>query len=164
MFLNIENLTLDKLDCFPSYFSLHYFFQRCQHIRMGVDWRINLWASFLGLKDHHLTTRFLRGVHSLFMPKKISTITPNALGKESRYKGMIKGILLWLRDIVKIIGSNEVKYTSGYEFTLYRGAIFWKSFKQTFIACAVIEPKFIVLDKSNEETEWLQLFLEDIPF
>ncbi|PHT69058.1 hypothetical protein T459_28545 [Capsicum annuum] len=64
----------------------------------------------------------------------------------------------------KIIGSNEVKSTNGYVFTIGGGAISWKSSKQTCIARSTMESEFITLDKVGEEAEWLQNFLEDIPY
>ncbi|PHT76704.1 hypothetical protein T459_20226 [Capsicum annuum] len=63
-----------------------------------------------------------------------------------------------------ITGSNEVKSTSGYVFTIGGRAVFWKSSKQTCIACSTMEYEFIALDKAGEEAEWLRNFLEDIPY
>ncbi|PHU23215.1 hypothetical protein BC332_08322 [Capsicum chinense] len=62
----------------------------------------------------------------------------------------------------KITGSNEVKSTSGYVFTIGGGAISWKSSKQTCITRSIMESEFIALDKASEEEEWLRNFLEDI--
>ncbi|PHT75012.1 Glyceraldehyde-3-phosphate dehydrogenase, cytosolic [Capsicum annuum] len=61
-------------------------------------------------------------------------------------------------------GSNEVKSTSGYVFTIDGGAVSWKSSKQTCIARSIMKSEFIALDKAGEEAEWLQNFLEDIPY
>ncbi|KAF3621972.1 hypothetical protein FXO37_32515 [Capsicum annuum] len=63
-----------------------------------------------------------------------------------------------------ITGSNEVKSTSGYVFTIGGGAVSWKSSKQTCIARSTMESEFIALDKVGEEVEWLRNFLEDIPY
>ncbi|PHT43509.1 ATP phosphoribosyltransferase 1, chloroplastic [Capsicum baccatum] len=63
-----------------------------------------------------------------------------------------------------ITGSNEVKSTSGYVFTIGGGAVSWKSSKQTCIARSTMESEFIALDKAGEEAEWLRNFLEDIPY
>ncbi|PHT41215.1 Glyceraldehyde-3-phosphate dehydrogenase, cytosolic [Capsicum baccatum] len=63
-----------------------------------------------------------------------------------------------------ITGSNEVKSTSGYVFTIDGGAVSWKSSKQTCTACSTMKFEFIALDKAGEEVEWLQNFLEDIPY
>ncbi|PHT48781.1 hypothetical protein CQW23_12989 [Capsicum baccatum] len=63
-----------------------------------------------------------------------------------------------------ITGSNEVKSTSGYAFTIGGGEVSWKSSKQTCIAHSTIESEFIALDKAGEEVEWLRNFLEDIPY
>ncbi|KAF3662310.1 hypothetical protein FXO38_11233, partial [Capsicum annuum] len=67
-------------------------------------------------------------------------------------------------DATWITGSNEVKFISGYVFTIGGGAVSWKSSKQTCIARSTMEYKFITLDKAGEETEWLQNFLEDISY
>ncbi|PHT37062.1 putative plastid-lipid-associated protein 13, chloroplastic [Capsicum baccatum] len=63
-----------------------------------------------------------------------------------------------------ITESNEVKSTNGYVFTTGRGAVSWKSSKQTCIARSTMESEFIALDKAGEEAEWLRNFLEDIPY
>ena len=63
-----------------------------------------------------------------------------------------------------IIGSNEVKSTSGYVFTIGGGAVSWKSSKQNCVALSTIESEFIALNKVGEEAEWLRNFLEDIPY
>ncbi|KAF3652463.1 putative 17.9 kDa class I heat shock protein-like [Capsicum annuum] len=63
-----------------------------------------------------------------------------------------------------ITGSNKVKSTSGYVFTIGGGAVSWKSSKQTCIARSTMESEFIALDKAGEEAEWLRNFLEDIPY
>ncbi|PHT89514.1 hypothetical protein T459_04627 [Capsicum annuum] len=65
-------------------------------------------------------------------------------------------------DINWITGLNEVKSTSGYVFTISKGAVSWKSSKQTYITRSTMESIFIALDKAGEEVEWLQNFLEDI--
>ncbi|KAF3644127.1 hypothetical protein FXO38_03061 [Capsicum annuum] len=63
-----------------------------------------------------------------------------------------------------ITGSTEVKSTSEYVFTIGGGAVSWKLSKQICIARSTMESKFITLDKVSEEAEWLQNFLEDIPY
>ncbi|KAM3327422.1 hypothetical protein P3S67_002548 [Capsicum chacoense] len=63
-----------------------------------------------------------------------------------------------------ITESNEVKSTSGYVFTISKGALAWKSSKQTCIARSTMESEFIALDKAGEEVKWLQNFLEYIPY
>ena len=77
-----------------------------------------------------------------------------------KYPVVIKGY----NDANWITGSNEVKSTSGYVFTLSGVAVSWRSFKQTCIARSTIESEFIALDKAGEEAEWLRNFLEDIPY
>ena len=53
----------------------------------------------------------------------------------------------WISD------SDEMKSTSGYIFTLGRGAISWKSSKQTFITRSTREAKFIALEKVSYEAD-----------
>ncbi|PHT97140.1 hypothetical protein BC332_33933 [Capsicum chinense] len=78
----------------------------------------------------------------------------------NKYPAVLEGY----SDTNWITGSNEVKSISGYEFTIGGGAVSWKSSKQTCIARSLMESEFIALDKSIEEVEWLQNFLEDIPY
>jgi hypothetical protein len=49
----------------------------------------------------------------------------------------------WISD------SNEVKPTSGYVFTLARGAVSWKSSKQTCIARSTMEAELVALEKTD---------------
>ncbi|KAF3638957.1 putative premnaspirodiene oxygenase-like [Capsicum annuum] len=63
-----------------------------------------------------------------------------------------------------ITGSNEVKSTSQYVFTISGGAVSSKSSKQTCIARSTMEFEFIALDKAGEEAEWLRNFSKDIPY
>ncbi|PHT68667.1 hypothetical protein T459_28154 [Capsicum annuum] len=71
-------------------------------------------------------------------------------------------VLEGYNDANQITGSNEVKSISGYVFTIGRGAISWKSSKQTCITRSIMESEFISLDKAGEEAERLWNFLEDI--
>ncbi|PHT31151.1 hypothetical protein CQW23_27488 [Capsicum baccatum] len=63
-----------------------------------------------------------------------------------------------------ITGSNEVKFTSGYVFTIGGGVVSWKSSKQICISRSTMKSEFIALDKTGEEAEELRNFLEDIPY
>ncbi|PHT58324.1 hypothetical protein CQW23_00687 [Capsicum baccatum] len=78
----------------------------------------------------------------------------------NKYPAVLEGY----SDANWITGSNEVKSTSGYVFTIGGGAVSWKSSKQTCITRSTIESEFITLDKADEEAEWLRNFLEDIPY
>ncbi|PHU01382.1 hypothetical protein BC332_31169 [Capsicum chinense] len=78
----------------------------------------------------------------------------------NKYPAVLEGY----SDANWITGSNEVKSTSGYVFTIDGGAVSWKSSKQTCIAHFTMEFEFIALDKVSEEAEWLRNFLEDIPY
>ena len=53
----------------------------------------------------------------------------------------------WISD------TNELKPTSGYVFTLARGAVSWKSSKQIVIARSTMESKLIALKKACSEAE-----------
>ncbi|PHU25293.1 hypothetical protein BC332_03625 [Capsicum chinense] len=78
----------------------------------------------------------------------------------NKYPAVLEGY----SDANWITGSNEVKSTSGYVFTIGGGAVSWKSSKHTCISRSTMESEFIALDKASEEAEWLQNFLEDIPY
>ncbi|KAF3685056.1 hypothetical protein FXO37_01003 [Capsicum annuum] len=78
----------------------------------------------------------------------------------NKYPALLEGY----SDTNWITGSNEVKSTSGYVFTIGGGAVSWKSSKQTCIARSTMESERIALDKDGEEVEWIQNFLEDIPY
>ncbi|PHU00079.1 hypothetical protein BC332_29866 [Capsicum chinense] len=67
----------------------------------------------------------------------------------NKYPGVLEGY----SDANWITGSNKVKSTSGYVFTIGRGAVSWKSFKQTCIAHSTMESEFIALNKPSEEAE-----------
>jgi len=58
---------------------------------------------------------------------------------------------------------DEVSSTSGYVFTVGRGAISWKSVKQTCISRSTTESKFITLELVGQETEWFKGLLADVP-
>ena len=60
-----------------------------------------------------------------------------------------------------ISNSNEMKSTSGYVFILGGSAISWKSAKQTCITRSTMEAKFITLEKTSSEVEWLRNLLVD---
>lgn len=63
----------------------------------------------------------------------------------------------WISDTI------DTKSMSGYIFTLSRGAISWKSTKQTYEAHSIMEVKFISLEKVGVEAEWLRNLIADIP-
>ena len=56
-----------------------------------------------------------------------------------------------------------MKSTSGYVFTLGRGAVSWKSSKQTCITQSTLEAEFIALKKASSKVEWLINLLSNIP-
>ncbi|XP_031261520.1 secreted RxLR effector protein 161-like [Pistacia vera] len=63
----------------------------------------------------------------------------------------------WISD------SDEIKYRSGYIFTLDRDDVPWKSSKQTCIARSTMESELITLEKACSEAEWLRNLLADLP-
>ena len=62
-----------------------------------------------------------------------------------------------------IFDSYELKFTSGYVFTLGGGAVAWKSFKRTLIATSTMESEFIALESTGKEAKLLRNFLSRIP-
>ncbi|KAF3625148.1 putative metalloendoproteinase 1-like [Capsicum annuum] len=78
----------------------------------------------------------------------------------NKYPAVLEGY----SDANWITGSNEVKSTSGYVFTIGGGAVSWKSSKQTCIARSTMKSEFIALDKAGEEAEWLRNFFKDISY
>ena len=62
----------------------------------------------------------------------------------------------WAGDI------DSQKSTSGYVFTLYGGAIFWKSRKQNVIATSSTEAKYITSTEAAKEALWLRHLMAEI--
>ena len=58
--------------------------------------------------------------------------------------------------------SNDNKSTSGWIFSLGRGAISWASKKQTYISHSTMESEFIAIAVVGKEAEWLRNMLFDI--
>jgi len=75
-----------------------------------------------------------------------------------KYPTVLKGY----SDANWITGSNKVKSTSGYVFTLGGGAISWKFSKKTCIASSTMISELGALDKAGEQVERLRNFLIDI--
>ncbi|PHT38595.1 hypothetical protein CQW23_22168 [Capsicum baccatum] len=63
----------------------------------------------------------------------------------NKYSAVLEGY----SDANWITGSNEVKSTSEYVFTIGGGAVSWKSSKQTCIARSTMKSEFIALDKRH---------------
>ena len=59
--------------------------------------------------------------------------------------------------------SNDSKATSGYIFSIVRGAISWKSKKHTILAQSTMKSKMIALAIASEKVDWLRNLLSDIP-
>ncbi|KAL6348694.1 hypothetical protein AAG906_019428 [Vitis piasezkii] len=58
---------------------------------------------------------------------------------------------------------DVMKSTSGYVFIFGGSIVSWKSTKQTCITRYTMEAKFIALEKTSFEAEWLENLLVDIP-
>ena len=56
-------------------------------------------------------------------------------------------------DVNWVSDNDKVSSTKGYVFTLGRGAISWKSAKQTYIAPSTMESEFIALELAGQEAE-----------
>ena len=75
-----------------------------------------------------------------------------------RYPAVIEGYT----DANWISSKKALKPTSDYVFTLVRGAISWKSSKQSMITHSTMEAEFVTFDKCTQEAEYLRQFLKDI--
>lgn len=57
---------------------------------------------------------------------------------------------------------NERKCAFGYVFTLARSAVSWRSVKQSCIAYAIVEAKYVTASEACKEAVWLRKFLMDL--
>ena len=71
-------------------------------------------------------------------------------------------ILEGYSDVNWIPNTKDLKFTSGYVFTIYRAVVSWKSSIQICIARSMIKSDFIALDKAKKEVQWIKNLLEDI--
>ena len=55
--------------------------------------------------------------------------------------------------------ANDRKFTSGYIFTLAKGAISWKSSKQTVTASSTMYAKFVACYEASGQVTWLKKFV-----
>ena len=67
----------------------------------------------------------------------------------NKFSTMLEGFC----DANQLSGNDEVSSTSGYMFTLGRGATSWKSAKQTCIVRSTMEAEFLVLELLGQEVE-----------
>ncbi|KAA0061332.1 gag/pol protein [Cucumis melo var. makuwa] len=94
----------------------------------------------------------------------------------------VKNILKYLRrtkDYILLYGTKDLSFTeytdsdfqtdkdarkstSGSIFTLNKGAIVWRSVKQTCIADSTMEAKYVAACEVVKETVWLRKFLTDL--
>jgi hypothetical protein len=88
--------------------------------------------------------------------------------KVLRYLQGTKGLMLTYRrsDSLQIEGysdsdyaGDERKSTSGYILTLARGAISWKSSKQTVIASSTMYAEFVACYEATGQVNWLKKFI-----
>ena len=65
--------------------------------------------------------------------------------------------------IVGYLDSNyagdDRKFTSGYVFTLARGAILWKSSKQTITTSSTMYAEFVACYETTGQVNWLNKFI-----
>ena len=61
-----------------------------------------------------------------------------------------------------VTSASDNKSTSGWIFTIAKGAISWASKKQTCISHSTMESEFIALAAAGKEAEWLRNLLLDI--
>jgi hypothetical protein len=54
---------------------------------------------------------------------------------------------------------DDRKSTSGYVFTLTKGAILWKSSKQTVTASSTMYAEFVACYEATEQVKWLKEFV-----
>ena len=54
------------------------------------------------------------------------------------------------------------KSTSGYVFTLYGGAVCWRSIKQTCVADSTTEAEYVAASEAAKEAVWLKKFIMDL--
>ncbi|KAF3655280.1 hypothetical protein FXO38_00338 [Capsicum annuum] len=151
-----------------DYFDTYSPVMRITSIRMLIAL-----AAVYGLEIHQMDvkTTLLDGEleEEIYMEQPEGFVIPE---KENKVYKLVKSlyglkyptVLKGYSDANWITGSNEVKSTSGYVFTIGGGAVSWKSSKQTYIACSIMELEFITLDKASEEAEWIWNFFEDIPY
>ena len=57
---------------------------------------------------------------------------------------------------------DDSKSMSGYVFTLYGGAICWKSSKQPTVVDSVCEAEYIAASDAAKEAVWLQKFITEL--
>lgn len=74
-------------------------------------------------------------------------------------------------DLLEVIEYSDYDYngfldcpksTSGYVFMLARGAISWKSSKQSLIALSIIEDEFVACSEASNHALWLRNFISRI--
>ena len=54
---------------------------------------------------------------------------------------------------------DDSKSVLGYVFTMNKGAICWKSFKQHMMADSVCEEEFIAISDASKKVVWLKKFI-----
>ena len=113
-----------------------------------------------------------------FAVYKISRYTSNpstehwkAIGRIFGYLKRTKNLGLFSYDFPAVLegysdaswvtSASDNKSTSGWIFTIAKGAISWASKKQTCISHSTMESEFIALAAAGKEAEWLRNLLLD---
>jgi hypothetical protein len=60
--------------------------------------------------------------------------------------------------------NDDLKSTTGYIFLSSRGAITWKSKKQTVIALSMMESEYVALSEAGREAVWLRNLYDELGF
>jgi hypothetical protein len=93
--------------------------------------------------------------------------------KALRYVQGTTGLMLtYIRsDVLEIVGYSYADYaedrddrksTSGYVFTLARGAISWRSSKQELVATSTMYAEFIACYEALGQVMWLKKFIPEL--
>jgi hypothetical protein len=96
-----------------------------------------------------------------------------AVKKVLRYMQGTKDYMLTYRRShnIEVVGYSDADYagcvdskksTSGYIFTLARGAISWKSSNQTIIASSMMHAEYIACYEATEQAVWLNNFIPEL--
>uniref|UniRef100_A0A2N9EWH4 Integrase catalytic domain-containing protein n=1 Tax=Fagus sylvatica TaxID=28930 RepID=A0A2N9EWH4_FAGSY len=87
--------------------------------------------------------------------------------KKSIY-GLKQASRQWRSDLFEVVGyadadyagyADDLKSTSGYVFMLARGAISWKSVKQTLTASSTVQAEYVACYEATLQAVWLRNFI-----
>ena len=121
--------------------------------------------------------------HGIHLSKEQSPKTPEQKERMSRIPyasavgSLICHVMYQARYLVYSSGSLETigftdsdfqgdidsrKSTSGYVFTLYGGAVCWRSIKQTCVTDSTTEAEYVAASEAAKEAVWLKKFIMDL--